>query len=427
MGKLWTGRYSLPVFECASALRTGRIFLLGTGLTTAFVGLLGTPLNAQLGRLQAAQAVEANPTLDENENRISIDGLRTALAQHDAMRRANQRFSTAVVVPTYSEFTTQTSQLVTAGDAFAAEPSETTLTALKDAWLAAASSWAKGRAFAFGPIDSLGHNAEMTFPTDVAGIETLLSEAKSYDAEDWEQVSLLPALQGFEAMAYVLYGAEGDKPLDAFSAPERLYLQRLALNAHEVSSELLAVWSQGHSGLPGYGTILTTAGEPGNGAYLSVESGAEEIIRGLINCLDVVAHEELPAMIETSESASEPASELVSEKAADAPDQSVDLVLLHSTLQGLQAAYLGGAGDEAMVSLLLGTDPPGLSQWVAMTDNAADTDIQQLLSTALEEVAKAQTYEDNPQALTESLSMAQTSLMTAQTRLESEILALVQQ
>ncbi|MEM9009255.1 MAG: imelysin family protein [Cyanobacteria bacterium P01_F01_bin.86] len=380
------------------------------------MGLLGSPW----GRPQVAQAVEASSNLDEN--RISMGELRASLAQHDAMRRANQQFSAAVVVPTYNEFTTQTSQLVEASDAFAAEPSEATLTTLKESWLAAASSWAKGRAFAFGPIDSLGHNAEMTFPTDVAGVETLLSEAKSYDAKDCEQVSLLPALQGFEAMAYVLYGEEGDKPLDDFSAQERLYLQRLALNAHEISSELLAVWSQGHSGLPGYGTILTTAGEPGNGAYLSVESGAEEIIRGLINCLDVVAHEELPAMIEASELASGEEGNRASD-----PSQSVNLVLLHSTLQGLQAAYLGRTGEEDVVSLLLQAEQPGLSQWVSMTDAATDADIQELLSTALDEVAKAQTNEGNPQSLTESLSMAQTSLMTAQTNLESEVLALVQQ
>ncbi|MEL7329925.1 MAG: imelysin family protein [Cyanobacteria bacterium J06559_1] len=352
-----------------------------------------------------------------------------AIAPSEAMHQLNSSFASAVIIPTYTDLVSHTQALVETAAAFESDPSELTLYSLRNAWLSSASAWAEGYAFAFGPVHSLGHAAALEFPADPLGIETLMADP---EAINWDDAGLLPSVQGFEAIAYLLHGPNGDKALSDFSDQERRYITWLARSTRQVSGDLLAVWQLGIDDQPAYKAVLASAGEPGNGAYLSPASGTEEIVRGLMNCLEVVALEGLPEML------SEP-------QALTQYSGQRSLELLRSTLQGAQTAYLGSVVTEASVPARALTIEAirsgeihadashadtsragGLSDWVGMANAHTDAQIQQSLTVALENVNQAMANPRDVDALSESLSLAHSSLLTTQALLETDVLPLLQ-
>lgn len=319
----------------------------------------------------------------------------------EVMKQLNQQFSTGVVIPGYESLVERMGDLVQSTQRFEVDPTEAHLAAVRAAWLGAASSWATSNAIAFGPVHSLGYSTLLEFPADTAGIDTLLADAA--ESEAFDMPSLLPSLQGFEAMAYVL-GADATKISADFSVQERRYLSALAMSAHSVSVDILNVWQVGWNENPAYGTLLSTAGQPGNRAYLSLEAGSEEIVRTIINSLDVVAAEELPHILE------------MLTLTAEAPDL-VSLHLLTSNLRGIQSAYLGTTTGKIAAEKTV-----GVQELVAIANPDLSQQIQTSLDIALDGMEQAIADPHDAQALT----MAQTSLEQAFTLLDMEVLPLVQ-
>ena len=317
-----------------------------------------------------------------------------------ALRQLNQQFSTEVIIPGYQAVDIQMDSLVQRAQLFEAEPTEANLAAVRTAWLEAMSSWASSNAVAFGPVHSLGYSTALEFPADEAGIDALL--ANTAETEDFDVALLLPSLQGFEAMAYLL-GTEDSKSAADFSTQERRYLSAIAIRADAVATDILKVWQAGWNNNPAYGTLLSTAGGPDNHVYLSVEAGSEEIIRSIINSLDVVAAEELPDILE--------ASELM----AESPD-AVTLKLLNGSLRGIQSAYLGTADE------IVDEKAAGVSDLVAIANPAVDEQIKASLAIALTGIDQAIA---DPSDMT-PLTQAQLSLDIAFNLLETEVLPLVQ-
>ncbi|ESA39143.1 iron-regulated protein a [Leptolyngbya sp. Heron Island J] len=313
-----------------------------------------------------------------------------------AMKQLNEQFSTSVIIPGYEALGGQMERLVLATQSFEAEPTEANLAAVRTAWLAAVSSWTSTNTVAFGPVHSLGYSTALEFPADEAGIDTLLATTAETEAFDVE--SLLPSLQGFEAMAYLL-GTANNKTAADFSNQERRYLSALVVRADGVTTDLLTVWQTGWNSNPAYGTLLSTAGSPGNHLYLSVESGSEEIIRSIVNSLEVISAEELPDILE--------ASELL----AESPDTTT-LQLLSSGIQGIQSAYVGTTAELGM----------GVSGLVAIANPTIDQQIQSSLVTALNSIDQAISDPTN----TVPLFQAQRSVDIAFELLQTEILPLVQ-
>lgn len=343
---------------------------------------------------------------------VNVAATQTDLSSPQAavMQAFNQRFAADVVIPTYVLLVEETAQLAAASQQFAADPTEETLTALRESWVAATAAWAKGQGFAFGPVHSLGYSAALEFPADAASIEVLLTDPATLEAGNIDAIinaiDRSPSVQGFEAIAYVLYGVEGDKGLDDFSAVDRLYLTRLAALAEGNARELLQVWQEGWEGYAPYETVLATAGEPGNGAYLSVEAGTEEVIRSLFNHLDVIVSEELPEMTAAWET------ETI------LPD-AVALEHIRSAVSGIHLAYAGP--DESALET-----PSGLSYLVALENQLIDRVIQRSLTAALRHLETAIANPEEPEVLSQALHGAHESLAAVHGYMETDVLALVQ-
>ncbi|MEM6253045.1 MAG: imelysin family protein [Cyanobacteria bacterium P01_D01_bin.156] len=317
----------------------------------------------------------------------------------NAMEQLNRQFSSEVIIPGYQALGLHMESLVQAARSFEGEPTEMNLAAIRSAWLNVVSQWASSNAVAFGPVHSLGYSTALESPVDETGIDLLLADVA--ESEDFKVALLLPSLQGFEAMAYVL-STEGEKTAADFSRQERRYLTALTVRAQEVTTDILTVWQAGWNSYPAYSTLLSTAGSPGNAAYLSVQAGSEEIVRTIINSLDVVAGEELPDIVETSA------------MMAETPDATT-LQLLNSSLQGIQSAYLGVVGEPS-------EDIAGVSELVAIANPTIDDQIQTSLVSALDNIEQAM---GNPNDVA-SLVQAQASLELAFELLETEVLPLVQ-
>ncbi|MEL6556403.1 MAG: imelysin family protein [Cyanobacteria bacterium J06621_11] len=371
-----------------------------------------------------------------------------------SLQQINQHFAAAVVIPTYQSMVEKTARLVQASDAFEKMPTAEALLAFNEAWREARLAWAKGSAFEFGPVHSLGYGVAIDAPVDTAGIDRVW--ARLAEADSTEGLGAHSSLRGLGAIAHLLEDVspaatsseavlEAVAPtaglLDAvlveatdrdpikrdleqgatLSWAQRRYLSQLTRQVHTAASRLLSVWQVGWNGYPAYATVLASAGSSDNTAYRSVQSGTEEIIRGLINSLDVVANETLPHLITTATESSSPLT-------MDA----IGLQLVESQVQGIQLAYQSYQADLPVRLMQLRTrgiyaaKSAGISSIVARVDSEQDQQIQASLSTAMQHLSEAQSQQEDPAAVSLALTDAMDSLTTVQTVLDSDVLPLTQ-
>lgn len=385
---------------------------------------------------EEAKARERVVEVESGEGRVSL-------------QQVNRQFAAAVVVPTYQAMVEKTSRLVQASHAFEQSPNDETLEAFERALLEARLAWAKGSAFEFGPVHSLGYGVAIDAPIDETGLDRVWSRLETVDGASVENAGSLPtalnaaqpALGGLGAVAYLLTTDSADNLLEAtesnavedrFSWAQRRHVRDLTESVHTAASRLLSVWQVGWSGYSSYSSTLASAGGVNNAAYLSVQSGTEEIIRGLINSLDVLVGEVLPELAETAE-------EL--EMAVDA----TDIQLVESAVRGAQLAYQSYEMDsparlsEVQARGLYTTRSTGLSAVVSSVDVREDQQIRESFETVIEQLSMASdlsreySFEDQDEiSMTEGASVvsalrsAESSLAMVQQLLTESVLPLAQ-
>ena len=309
-----------------------------------------------------------------------------------------------MVIPTYQALAEQTADLASAGAAFELAPTAANLSSLQAAWLAAELTWAESNAFEFGPVHSLGYGPAIASPLDATGVDLLLAQLTEIEASAQRDylaaAAIHPSMTGLEAIAYVLSHANapqenGSRVASGFSPAERAYLSYLTAEAQAAAAALLDVWQVGWNNYPAYATVLASAGNPDNAIYISTRSGTEEIIRGVINSLDVVVNEALPHLIASPE-------QLVTD--------TLDLQILNSTLRGIQLA----------------SQSAGLAELIK-SDSNQNQQIQQSLETAMTLIAAAQDQPQEPAVIAFALTVALDSLQTAHTLLGNDVLPLAQE
>jgi len=421
---------------CLGLLSTFSNSALAEQLPTGETSLEATLIEAPLSESPSFQASTTSPSA------ASLDANRI-----QELHQLNEQFATAVVIPTYQTLVETTSQLTRASNTFSAAPSEATLSNLETAWMDTQSAWAAGIAFEFGPVHSLGYGRVIAFPTDTAGLTQLLetlsktpsetsSETEAVDSlsTQLKQANIHVSLKGLGAIEHIIYSEGQPRPSSSFSATERAYLSYLAADIQTAASGLLSVWQVGWNGYPPYATVLGSAGNPDNGTYISAQAGTEEIIRGLVNSLDVIVNEELPALLEDS-----------AEDPAALTQHSAQLRSLSSTLAGIQLAYRGYQPSGPISLSELRTrglssirTTSGLAYFIRQTQEQSHQQIQQSLTTAIEQTAALQqmalqtpavaaTPEAAPDPAT-GLALTTTidALTHAKTILETEVLVMVQ-
>ena len=310
-----------------------------------------------------------------------------------------QAFVDQVILPGYDTLSQQTVALASAANLLATEPTGDHLTATQLAWGKAFSVWQRGAAYTFGPSDSLGFSGSLESGLDEASLTALLSSDRPLTLA---AIANLPSsMRGFEAIAYVLFGADGTQSADQLSARELAYLQTATTDLHMTAANLGQSWTTGVYGYPAYRQVFVTAGSADNPAYLSIQAALEEILQGVLGTTDEMAAEALPELLESPD-------EMVVTQGGVSSLSSV-----YSAVEGAYYAYVGAVPEA-------GQRGKGLSDYVAANDPVVDEEIRLHFLVAL---AALELAASDPTALVE----ASMELETVITQLEESVLPLLQQ
>ena len=276
-------------------------------------------------------------------------------------------FVDQLVVPNYQQLTQYSAELSGAIAAFVNEPSEITLSNARQAWLATRHTWEQSEAFAFGPAATLGLDAELDdWPLNETDVVAVIESA---DALTPDYVANLQTSQkGFHAIAFLLFGTEANKPLNAFTERELEYLAAIGPVFDDTANALLLSWTEGIDGFPAYRDEFIKAGESSS-AYLTVQDAGEEIVQGILGILDELGNVKIGEALATQNPF------LLESRFAQSSLQD-----FADNLLSVQNVYLGQY-------LPSNSQGRGLQTFVATIDPALDAEIQAQMQVAQRAIA----------------------------------------
>lgn len=315
-------------------------------------------------------------------------------------------FADDVVVATYAQLAIRLTTLGDAARTLVADPTQANLTAAQQAWLDARVPWEASEGFLFGPADSLGIDPAMdSWPVDLGALDAVLAGNAELTLD--YVGNLDPTLQGFHAIEYMLFGADGLRDADDLSPREAAYVAAVMQLMERDSADLEEAWDGGDGA---YADVFKGAGN-GSTVYPSRAAAAEEIVRGMIGITDELANSKLAepydqgdvALIESHFSGS-------------------SLADFTSNLRGLDYAYTG----DVDIAQTAGT---GIDSYVRAVDPDLDARITAQIDAARAAVgAIPSPFRDaiTDPAAAPSIEAAQAAIRTLQTTLEQELLPLLQ-
>lgn len=344
-----------------------------------------------------------------NSTSTSNDATASQTSSNDLTTLVVSSFPDQVVIPTYQQLVSRAGELSTAVNTFVETPTNETLSAAQNAWIAARSPWEQSEAFAFGPAESLGYDGDLDdWPvneTDVAAV------IKSQDELTPEYVKKLQTTQkGFHTIEYLLFGLNNNKTAQDFSDRELQLLKVLTVAFNESANNLVKSWQDGIGGNPAYREVLATAGKESNPAYPTPQAAVEEILQGMLGCLDEVANEKIGKPLETKEPLT-----------FESRFSQSSLQDFQNNLKSVENAYLGKITDTQ-------TSENSLSALVAKANPELDQKVKTELKAAMEAIsavpAPIETKVASPEAA-EKLNTAKTAILTLFSTMESQVLPLV--
>ncbi|WAL59572.1 imelysin family protein [Thermocoleostomius sinensis] len=318
-------------------------------------------------------------------------------------------FADRVVVATYEELVVRSEELVATVNAFISNPTDQTLQAARESWITARFPWEQSEAFAFGPADSLGYDGALDdWPVNEADVLAVINSEEELTPE--YIATLQTTQQGFHAIEFILFGVENDKTVDDFSERELAYLQAATIAFDQTAKALLQSWVTGIDGNPPYRQVLATAGDSSNPAYLTANAAVEEIVQGMLGCLDEVANEKIGEPLETKDTVT-----------LESRFSQTTLNDLHNNLLSVRNAYLG--------SISASDTGYSLSAWVAEQNPALDDQIKRELEAAIDAVAAipgpVETNLEEADTIAQ-MEAAQAAILQVFNTLQSEVLPQVQ-
>jgi uncharacterized iron-regulated protein len=318
-------------------------------------------------------------------------------------------FANAVVIPTYRQLVAKADGLVEVIATFANNPSDANLQAAREAWLNTRNPWEQSEVFAFGPASSLGYDGDLDdWPVNQTDVAAVLN-SKNPLTEEYI-VSLQTTQKGFHTIELLLFGTNHDKAADDFTPRELELLQGLTLAFQQSANDLTTSWSQGIEGNPPYREILATAGEPSNPAYPTVNAALEEIVQGIIGCLDEVANEKIGEPLTTGD---------VSGFESRFSHNSLND--FKNNLRSVENSYLGRVSEASSTK-------ESLSDLIAAADPQLDTKVKNELQSAIETVNQipdpVETNLTDPEA-SAKMTAAQNAIVTIFETMQNQVLPMV--
>jgi predicted lipoprotein len=151
-----------------------------------------------------------------------------------------------IIIPSYEKFQDAFDVMMEKADAFVLSPDETSLSALREAWVNAYSEWQKVELFEFGPADKYTlRNFFNIYPTDVNGIVSNMNDP-SVNLD----LTASYARQGFPALDYLINGVASDNAgiinaytVDADASKRIAYFNRIRSRMNTLLGNVISEWN----------------------------------------------------------------------------------------------------------------------------------------------------------------------------------------
>lgn len=178
-----------------------------------------------------------------------------------------------IVKPAYQAFSVKLDAMIASSNAFAANPSTTTLSDFRATWVTAYTEWQKVELFDFGPAAKYAiRNYINIYPTNIVGISKFIN-----DPSQSLEVTGTYDKQGFPALDYLLNGVgDTDEEIVAYykvpteGAKRLVYIARINDHIKSLTSKVVSEWNGTY-----YQTFTTKTG-------VDIGSPMGEMINGYI-------------------------------------------------------------------------------------------------------------------------------------------------
>ncbi len=190
-----------------------------------------------------------------------------------------------VITETYVDLHAKSISLVSAVTTLQTSPTALNLEAARQAWRDTRKPWEQSEGFLFGPVSTKGIDPSIdSWPVNVVDLEAVLSSGAVLTKVYID--GLEGTLKGFHTIEFLLWGEDGAKTVDLFTAREFEYLIATSQSLESNTNELQNSWN-----LTGenFQSEIAEAGEDGS-MYISQKSAMQEIVNGMIAIADEVAN-----------------------------------------------------------------------------------------------------------------------------------------
>ena len=310
-------------------------------------------------------------------------------------------FANNVVIPTYHDLDAAAGALGGAVAALRDDPTDATLHAARDAWVAARVPWEASEGFLFGPVDFEGYDPALdSWPVNRTDLDKVLAGDDALSAEYVN--NLKDEEKGFHTIEYLLFGEGGGKTPADFTEREFEYLVASTAVLEQSASSLHDSW------IPSGGNFVSKVVGAGSGSdiYPSQESAVQEIVNGMIGICDEVG----PGKIGDPYNEQDP--------------QLVESQFSHNSLEDFQNnmrsvrnAYTGDYG---------GSEGNGLDEFVAQHNGDLDSRLKSEIQAAIDEIAGiSNPFRDAIATDGDQIEKAQEAIAKVSQTLQEDVLPLV--
>ena len=310
-------------------------------------------------------------------------------------------FANNVVIPTYRDLDAAAATLAAAVAALRDNPTDATLEAARDAWVAARVPWEASEGFLFGPVDFNGYDPALdSWPVNRTDLDGVLASDNDLGAEYVN--GLDGTLKGFHTIEYLLFDEGGSKTPADFTERQFDYLVASTRVLEQTASDLHDSW------IPSGGNFVSKVVGAGSGSdiYPSQRSAVQEIVNGMIGICDEVANgkiadpfsEQDPRLVESQFSFN-------------------SLEDFQNNMRSVRNAY---SGDYH------GSEGTGLDEFVALRDADLDSRLKREVEAAIDEIGRiSNPFRDAIASDADQIEKAQQAIARVQQTLEEDVLTLV--
>ncbi|MBK7442413.1 MAG: imelysin [Bacteroidetes bacterium] len=190
-----------------------------------------------------------------------------------------------VITETYVDLHAKSISLVSAVTTLQTSPTAINLEAARQAWRDTRKPWEQSEGFLFGPVSTKGIDPSIdSWPVNVVDLEAVLGSGAVLSKEYID--GLEGTLKGFHTIEFLLWGEDGEKTVDLFTAREFEYLIATCQSLESNTNDLQNSWNVTGEN---FQSEIAEAGEDGS-MYVSQKSAMQEIINGMIGIADEVAN-----------------------------------------------------------------------------------------------------------------------------------------